>query len=145
MAIYASKTWADGKPVTISELNAYIGVPINALGPFMLTGQTTNATPLRLWAIAVPELACLTVNGHVFGMRSDSSAALIARFGGTWRRASGGNVILAGSYCDVVEDSAGAPTAALAADTGTQEAYLTVTGIAAQTWNWRVCAMTQWL
>lgn len=103
------------------------------------TVQTTDATVTDIATIALAEGDAITVRATITGAIADYSAALGVVLSATFRRATGGNVTLVGSVQGTVqEDSASAPTATLAADTGNQTIDIRVTGVAAQTWNWSV-------
>jgi hypothetical protein len=100
---------------------------------------TANNTATLIAAIPVAELSAVVVTGEVVGAKTDYSAALGATFTAVARRASGGNVTLVASVTpSVVEDSAGSPTVAVTANTGTQTIDIKVTGITAEDWSWRV-------
>lgn len=99
------------------------------------TVQTTDATLAIIASFTVPLNSSAMFFGHVVGARSDNSAALLCRFGGTFRRAAG-SAVLAGSYVDYYEDSAGAPVIGVGVS-GTDVANVHAGGIAAQTWNWK--------
>jgi hypothetical protein len=104
------------------------------------TVQTTNNTATTLTSIAVAEDEAVTVTAIVTGAIGDYSAAI----GGTLmivaRRAAGGNVTAVGSVtADVEEDSGSSPTFTADVDTGAQTVRVRVTGVTAETWNWR-CA-----
>jgi hypothetical protein len=102
------------------------------------TVQTTNNTATTLASVAVAEDQAVTVTVTVTGAIADYSAAI----GGTLmivaRRAAGGNVTAVGSVtADVEEDSASSPTFTADVDTGTQTVRVRVTGVTAETWNWK--------
>lgn len=102
------------------------------------TVQTTDATVTTIASVSVAEDEVVTVTATVSGAIADYSAAI----GGTLmivaRRAAGGNVTLVGSVTtDVEEDSGSSPTFTADVDTGTQTVRVRVTGVAAETWNWR--------
>jgi hypothetical protein len=102
------------------------------------TVQTPGNTATTIASVAVAEDEAVTVTGVVTGAIADYSASI----GGTLmiaaRRAAGGNVTLVGAATvDVQEDSANAPVFTADVDAGTQTVRLRVTGVAAETWNWR--------
>lgn len=105
------------------------------------TVQTTDATATTLASIVVAELSAVRVVGQVIGAKAGYSAAAARGFQITARRASGGNVTLVGAAqydAAIQEDSAGTPAISADVDTGTQSIRIRVTGIAAETWNWKV-------
>lgn len=100
---------------------------------------TTDATVTDIATIAVAELTAYTVTVRVIGTKSDYAASIGGTLTGTFRRATGGNVTAVGSVTAVLnEDSASAPTFTMAADTTNQTIDIRVTGVAAETWSWRV-------
>lgn len=103
------------------------------------TTITTNATPTELAFIPVPENSCITIAGEIVGSTSGYSAVCGGTFSATFRRATAGSVTLVGSVTtDVKEDSSGSPTFTVAADTVAETASIRVTGVASETWNWKV-------
>jgi hypothetical protein len=104
-----------------------------------ITAQTTDDTVTDVATIAAAELEAKLVVAEFIGAKSDYSAALGAVLRGQFRRATAGNVTLIGSLRgDIDEDSGDAPTVTLAADTTAQTIDIRVTGVAAETWNWKV-------
>lgn len=99
---------------------------------------TTNATPTVAFSSPVlPEGSAMYIRVYVVGRVSNLSAAIGGYVEGVFRRASGGNIGLVDTTNSLLkEDSASAPTASLAANTGSQKADFSVTGVAAQTWTW---------
>lgn len=103
------------------------------------TVQTTDATQTTVASIAVPEDVAVTVQAIVTGAIDDYSATVSRNFSGAFRRASGGDVTLVGALTGgaTQEDSSGTPAITMQADTTAQAVDVDVTGIAAETWNWR--------
>lgn len=101
--------------------------------------QTTDDTETVMVAIGVPELTALVVHLTILGFSDDCSAGLHATGWAGFRRESGGDVVIINDKSSTTrEDSAGSPIWDLVANTTTQTADITVTGVAAETWNWRV-------
>jgi hypothetical protein len=126
---------AAGRVVSqIKQLKAGARLP-DADTFYEATVQTTDATPTIIGLFTVPTNSTVMIFGHVIGARSDNSAALLCRFGGTFRRA-GGSITLAGGYADTYEDSASAPAVGLGT-ASTDIGHVNVTSVAAQTWNWK--------
>lgn len=104
------------------------------------TLQTTDATPATLCSIPAAEASAFRVAACVIGARDDYSASASRAITITARRAIGGDVTLVGAvvYDDALqEDSAGTPAIVADVDVTTQSIRVRITGIAAETWNWR--------
>lgn len=101
---------------------------------------TTNATATDIATVAVAELQAVTITAEVLGTKSDFTLACGGTITGAFRRASGGNVTVAGTPLAVVSADAGFPAVPfdLVADTGNQTVDIRVTGIASTTINWKV-------
>lgn len=109
--------------------------------------QTTDDTPTVPdgGSVDVAEGDTVYVKAIVTGAINDLSAALTAVVQGGYRRATGGNVTLIGSLDSVLnEDSGSSPTVTLTANTSDQTVDVTITGVAAETWNWRVKLETEY-
>lgn len=105
-------------------------------------GQTTDATPTVLWSKRVPTSSVLHVNVLVIGEKSDGSANVCYELSGVFTRTSTGNATKQTPQTDWAtpyweSNTALSTNAALSADTTSQTARLTVTGVAASTYNWR--------
>jgi len=101
--------------------------------------QTTDATVTTIASVSVAEDQALVVDGIIVGVQDDHSEAVGGRFMAVFRRATAGNVTLVGSVdSSVQEDSGGAPTFTLDADTSSQTARIRITGVAATNINWVV-------
>ena len=99
------------------------------------TVATTDATLTTIASIALAELACKTVTGTIVAASADYTNACGGTFTVTARRATGGNVTLANTPSVIVASTSSALFNATV-DTGTQSILITVTGIAATTYNW---------
>lgn len=99
------------------------------------TVTTSDATLTTIVSIPVAELACKTITGSIAAAKSDYTNACGGTFTVTARRATGGNVTLASAPSVIVASTSSALFNATV-DTGTQAILITVTGIAATTYNW---------
>lgn len=118
-------------------------LPSKDLRPFFTPGAssaslaTANATAAIIASIPIAEGEAATIILDFAGAKSDYSAACGTTISGTVRRAVGGSVTIVGSPTVTTwEDSAGSPAGSIVATTSTLDAK--VTGVAAETWNWRV-------
>lgn len=117
------------------DFRQWLNIPQFSIATLTTPGNTTTT----LVSIAVSELQAVTINAIITAYKSDYSAAMGGTLMAVVRRASGGNVTLVDSVTTVPhEDSGGSPTFTLDVDTGTQAARIRVTGITAETWNWKV-------
>lgn len=135
MGAFVPHTFNVGDPLTVSLFNDHISGPLNLLAPGDGTAQTVGTTSGSLALIPLSNNSAAMLTGHVMGVRSDFGAALHARFGATFRMV-GGVISVAGSYCDVYEDSAGAPTVVITW-AAPNLCRIAVVGVAAETWNWK--------
>lgn len=99
------------------------------------TVNTTDATATTLITASSTTNQSVVIDGVIYGRKSDYTVKLTARFEGHWTR-DAGNINQGTGTVTVAENSASAPTVALARDTGTNTALVQVTGVAAETWNW---------
>jgi hypothetical protein len=97
---------------------------------------TTNATPTTIASVVVPEGQCKTMFGVIVGAQDDATEGCGGTFNITVKRAAAGNVTLVGSLNQNLNADAGSFTAT--ADVATQSILVTVTGVAAETWNWQL-------
>lgn len=99
--------------------------------------QTTDATPTVIGSISLNQGEMAVVIALVGGFRSDYSESIGGLVTGTFRRGTGGNVVLVGAlFSSLGEDFSGSPIFTLAANTSSQAIELKVTGEAAKTINW---------
>lgn len=140
MASFPIYLYADQTPVEADIYRDYDLRPIcqplsRAITPLL---TTTNATATTLVRVPVAEGTAVTVSGFVTGMKEDASAALGASYRATARREDAGNVTLVGTgTVDSEEDSGSSPAVSIAVDTTSQELWVQVAGVAAETWYWR--------
>jgi hypothetical protein len=100
---------------------------------------TTDATATEVANVPLAEGEAVVVRVIAVGSIADESAAAGGQIVGVFRRAAAGNVTQVGAtQGTVVEDSAGTPAVAFAADTTNQTVDVRVTGIASETWRWEV-------
>ena len=98
---------------------------------------TANATPKIIFTIPLVEKQMVTVKAYINGFKDTYDVALTGEVGIAVFRASGGNVAIVGDK--VVNFAAsGASTASVdaTATVGTQSLDVTVTGVAAENWQW---------
>ena len=97
--------------------------------------QTTNSTPVVLVSVPLNQLESVTVTGTLVGSSADHTDSVGGTYSIVARRASGGNITIVGSATNNVQSTSTA-TFAVAVNTSTQAVELTITGIAATTYNW---------
>lgn len=97
--------------------------------------QTTDATVTDLIAIPVSTNRTIAVQARVNGIQSTFAKAISARVFATFRRDSG-NLVLVGTPTIDTNSDSGSLAVAVTADTGSQEATITVQGIGGETYNW---------
>lgn len=97
--------------------------------------QTTNATPFVLVSVPLNELESVTVTGTLVGSSADHTDSVGGTYSIVARRATGGNITIVGSATNNVQSTSTA-TFSVAVNTSTQAVELTITGIAATTYNW---------
>lgn len=98
---------------------------------------TTDATPTLIDALDVSASSAVIIVGSYLGTRDDYSATIGGTFRYVVRRTSGGDVEeVAAATITADEDSSGSPALTIGVDTGLEAIVSTVTGIAAQTWDW---------
>jgi len=98
--------------------------------------QTTDATITAIDTITLAANTMVTVEARINGFIDDYSANLGARIFYTARRAGAGAVETSAPIVDILEDSAGAPSADI--DVSGNDVRILVQGVAAETWNWTV-------
>lgn len=102
---------------------------------FTITTTDNTATVIKRIPLAQGEAVVVRV--FAVGKKADVTAVAGINQWAVFRRASAGNVTLAGALQGTtVEDSAGAPVIAMAANTSAQSVDVTVAGIAAETYKW---------
>lgn len=144
MPYFAPYIYSPVNALDDAVMNARVRDPLDALSPSAGTFQTVGATTAVLYSETLQINTCLCIRGHVIGMRDDYSAGLLARFEAVFRR-DAGNVVLAGQTVDLTNDTASALAVTVAIFTPTQLGYIYATGVASQTWNWRVVCMANLL
>ena len=133
VVLYEGQTTIDGSEVW-ADFHYHFGAAEGKA-----TVQTTDATVTTIASVAVAEDEAVTVTAAISGAIADYSAAIGGEVMIVARRAAAGNVTAVGSVtADVQEDSGSSPTFTADVDTGTQTVRIRVTGVAAETWNWRV-------
>ena len=101
------------------------------------TVSTTDATATLLKRVPLGEGQVVQVRVFAAGKKADLSAAAGVSQTATFRRAAAGNVTLVGALQGTTqEDHAGAPAIALSANATAQSVDLSVTGVAAESWQW---------
>jgi len=101
----------------------------------IVTGQTVGAVTANIFTLALGINNAATVQATVTGAASDYSAALVGRTCGGARRAGAGAILIGSPISDFSEDSAGAPIIDIVVSGN--NIIVQVTGVGAQTWNWR--------
>ncbi len=99
------------------------------------TGQTIGAVTANIFTLTLGANNAATVQATVTGAVSDYSAALVGRTCGGARRAGAGAILVGSPISDFSEDSAGAPLIDIVVSGN--NIIVQVTGVGAQTWNWR--------
>lgn len=99
------------------------------------TGQTVGAVTADIFTLTLGVNNAATVQATVTGAVSDYSAALVGRTCGGARRAGAGAILVGSPISDFSEDSAGAPLIDIVVSGN--NIIVQVTGVGAQTWNWR--------
>lgn len=112
-------------------------VTINVNGGFTaVTATTMDATPTVLISIVVADSTMITIEAIINGLYSTFADCIGGNALVTAYRPSGGNVTLVGSPVINTNTTSTADITATV-DTGTQTVQVLVTGVAAQTWNWK--------
>ncbi len=102
------------------------------------TVQTTNATATDCVVVSVADSSFFKLKVECLGLKNDNSAALWGNIEGVFYR-SGGNVTQIGSTTNLlVENSGSSPTVGFTLDTANQEVEIEVTGVVAETWDWKL-------
>lgn len=117
---------------------SYQQIDVSASGQGFITANvvTADATPTTIASIPIAELQCKTLFGVIVGAQDDATEGCGGQLNITVRRAAAGNVTLVGSLNQNLNADAGSFTAT--ADVGTQSILVTVTGVAAEDWNWQL-------
>lgn len=105
---------------------------------YSATVTTTDNTATTLDSYTVSASSCVVIRGDVWGAKDDYSAAAFRSFEVCIRRTSGGSAAIVGSAtygASIQEDSSGTP--AIEVDLSTNDFRVRVTGISAETWQWR--------
>lgn len=106
---------------------------------FSATLQTTDATPTDILAYAMALSSAVTIQARIVGAKSDYTASISARATVGFRRAAAGAPVLIGAGDLYQEtDSVGVPVVTVAADAGANTGDIVVTGVALETWNWKI-------
>jgi len=101
----------------------------------IVTGTTVGAVTDDIFTLPLGINNAATVQATITGAASDYSAALVGRMCGGARRAGAGALLVGSPIADFSEDSAGAPIIDIV--TSGNDVIVQVTGVGAQTWNWR--------
>lgn len=102
------------------------------------TVQTTNATATDCVVVSVADASFFKLKVECLGMISTRASALWGNIEGVFYR-SGGNVTQIGSTTSlIVENSVGSPSVGFTLDTANQEVEVEVTGVVAETWDWKL-------
>lgn len=103
------------------------------------TVQTTDATPTQIASVDVAESQCVTVSGRVVFLRDDTTEAGGGEFWGVFHRPTGSSVQAVGSsVVSINENSSGAPTMQLVADTVNEAVSIRCVGEAGKTIDWHI-------
>lgn len=101
-----------------------------------VTVQTVGAVTGDLFTFTVGEDESINIFANVVGAVSDYSASLVGTVNGGARRVAAGATALIGSpIASFNEDSGGAPLLDIVVSGN--DVIVQVTGVAAETWNWR--------
>lgn len=99
------------------------------------TAQTVGAVTADIFTLTLGVNNAATVQATITGAASDYSAALVGRTCGGARRAGAGAILVGSPISDFSEDSAGSPLIDIVVSGN--NIVVQVTGVGAQTWNWR--------
>lgn len=129
-------TLTAGTGVTITNGAGSITISTVADGFIIATVQTVGAVTGDLFTLTLAASTSANIFANVVGTISDYSAAIGGTVNGGARRAVAGGAVLMGSpIASFSEDSAGAPDLDIVVSGNNM--IVRVTGVAAQTWNWR--------
>ncbi len=102
---------------------------------------TTSATPAIPLAIPVPPNSCIMIEAKAVGLRDTGAEGFRSTVTHAFRRDGTGNVTAISTATTVtVEDSSGAPTLTIAANTTDQTVDVTITSEASKNFLWDVYA-----
>lgn len=125
-----------GTGIDIANAAGSITVSTVADGFETVTVQTVGAVTGDLFTITLAEDTAITIFATVTGAVSDYSASLVGTVSGGARRVLAGAGVLIGSpIANFNEDSGGAPLIDIVVSGN--DVIVQVTGVAAETWNWR--------
>lgn len=124
---------------TITITNGAGSIDLSTTGGVLFTVTTNNAVPTALITHAVVNNTAVTINATVVAAKSDFSAALFGSVVIGARRSGGGAILVDIPTINFGDDSAAAPI--LTADVSGNNVRLLVTGVIAETWNWKATAI----
>ena len=102
------------------------------------TVSTANAVPTALASIDVSDSSAVTISGYYLGTKDDFTATLGGTFSGTFSRQAAGATALVGNPTIAKQSNVGLlSTADIDFITVGNAAELTVTGVAAEAWDWK--------
>lgn len=104
---------------------------------FQATVSTTDATVTTLVSYAMTTNSAVTIQARIIGVKSDYSAALVARVTAGYVRAAGSPALIGTGDLYIDENSTGAPLVTVDFDAGTNTARIRVQGVAAENWSWK--------
>jgi hypothetical protein len=128
-------TLTAGAGISITNGAGSITVATVADGFVIATVQTVGAVNGDLFTLTLAGNRAANIFANVVGTPSDYSASLVGTANGGARRAGGGAVLIGSPLVDFSEDSANAPNLDIVVSGN--DVIVRVTGVAAQTWNWR--------
>lgn len=99
--------------------------------------NTTNATPSVVYSVPVPQNSAYVVIVRLLVYRADYSSARGGTTIGVFVRGAG-NIAQSGTLVNQLSGLLTGATVTMTANTGTQRADITVTGIAATNLNWNL-------
>lgn len=102
------------------------------------TVSTSDATVTTILAYAMTTSSAITIQARIIGVKTDYSAALVARLTAGWVRGAGSPALIGTGDLYVDENSSGAPIVSVDADAGTNSARIRVQGVAAESWSWKI-------
>lgn len=128
-------TLTAGAGVTITNGAGSITIATVADGFIIVTGQTVGAVTGDIFTLTLAANNAANIFANVVGTVSDYSASLVGTANGGGRRAGAGSILIGSPTINYTEDSAGAPDLDIVVSGN--DLIVRVTGVAAQTWNWR--------
>jgi hypothetical protein len=125
-----------GPAVTVVGDPGTFTLTINVAGAAEATVTTTDATPTLLYALPLLASQAVEIEVSIIAGQSDYSTAIGGKFSSVGRRAAMGGAVVCGSpQGNLMYDSAGNPTVTFTASGN--NINISVTGVAATTYNWR--------